>query len=84
MLLVASLGSILIVGLFSWMRARDILLERVLSQLTTPAKRSPQRQPVSPIHGQIAAIALRVGGPIISSDQNFARFSGIDWRDPLR
>jgi class 3 adenylate cyclase len=35
MLLVASLGSILIVGLFSWMRARDILLERVLSQLTT-------------------------------------------------
>lgn len=35
MLLVASLGSIAVVGLFSWMRARDILLERVFSQLTT-------------------------------------------------
>lgn len=35
MLLVASLGSIAVVGIFSWMRARDILLERVLSQLTT-------------------------------------------------
>lgn len=35
MLLVASLGSIAVVGLFSWIRARDILVERVFSQLTT-------------------------------------------------
>lgn len=35
MLLVASLGSIAVVGLFSWLKARDILLERVASQLTT-------------------------------------------------
>lgn len=35
MLLVASLGSIAVVGLFSWILARDILLERVFSQLTT-------------------------------------------------
>ena len=35
MLLVACLGSIAVVGLFSWLRARDILLERVFSQLTT-------------------------------------------------
>lgn len=33
---------------------------------------------------QIAAIARRVGGTIASCDQDFARFSGIDWRDPLR
>jgi class 3 adenylate cyclase len=35
MLLVASLGSIVVVGLFSWIRARDILSERILSQLTS-------------------------------------------------
>ena len=35
MLLVASLGSIAVVGIFSWIRARDILVERVFSQLTT-------------------------------------------------
>ena len=35
MLLVASLGSIAVVGLFSWIRTRDILVERVFSQLTT-------------------------------------------------
>lgn len=33
---------------------------------------------------QIAAIAQRVVGTIISCDQDFARFSGIDWHDPLR
>ena len=35
MLLVASLGSIAVVGLFSWIRTRDILEERIFSQLTT-------------------------------------------------
>ena len=35
MLLVASLGSIVVVGMFSWIRARDILSERILSQLTS-------------------------------------------------
>ena len=33
---------------------------------------------------QIAAIAQRVVGSIISCEQAFARFSGIDWHDPLR
>ena len=35
MLLVACLGSIVVVGLFSWIRARDILSDRILSQLTS-------------------------------------------------
>lgn len=35
MLLVACLGSIVVVGLFSWIRARDILSQRILSQLTS-------------------------------------------------
>ena len=35
MLLVACLGSIVVVGLFSWIRARDILSDRILNQLTS-------------------------------------------------
>ena len=32
----------------------------------------------------IAAIAQRIGGTVISCDQDFARFPGINRRDPLR
>ena len=35
MLLVACLASIAVVGLFSWIRARDILTDRIFSQLTS-------------------------------------------------
>jgi class 3 adenylate cyclase len=35
MLLVACLASIVVVGLFSWIRARDILTKRIFSQLTS-------------------------------------------------
>jgi toxin-antitoxin system PIN domain toxin len=33
---------------------------------------------------QIAAIALRTGGEICSCDQDFSRFKGIKWSDPLK
>jgi toxin-antitoxin system PIN domain toxin len=32
---------------------------------------------------QIAAIAIRVGGSVRSCDNDFDRFPGIDWSDPL-
>ena len=33
---------------------------------------------------QIAAIAIRTGGEIHSCDQDFSRFTGIKWSDPLQ
>lgn len=32
---------------------------------------------------QIAAIALRMGGEVYSADDDFQRFSGIKWHNPL-